>query len=87
MITTFDTKQCSLQHDQKIIDRPSYNQHVCEESSDIILDCNELENIDSAGLEALIWLLDELKQRGCKLRLTCLRETVIRTFEIRYDHA
>ena len=55
---------------------------ICEESSDAILDCNELEHIDSAGLEALIWLLDELKQRGCKLRLTCLHETVIRAFEI-----
>jgi anti-anti-sigma factor len=55
---------------------------LVEGSSNAILDCSDLDHIDSAGLEALLWLTDELNQRECKLRLACVTQTVIRAFEI-----
>ena len=54
----------------------------CEGPTDVILDCRELDHIDSAGLETFLWLRDELNEHGCKLRLACVTETVIRAFEI-----
>ena len=35
------------------------NETLCESESDVILDCAGLDHIDSAGLEALLWLTDE----------------------------
>jgi len=55
---------------------------LCESPSDVILDCTGLDHIDSAGLEALLWLTDELTQQGYKLRLACVNKSVIRAFEI-----
>ena len=50
--------------------------------SDVIVDCTDLDQIDSAGLETLLWLTDELTKLGCKLRLACVSQTVSRAFEI-----
>ena len=58
------------------------NETLCESQSDVILDCAGLDHIDSAGLEALLWLTDELTQQEYKLRLACVSTSVIRAFEI-----
>ena len=58
------------------------NETLCESQSDVILDCAGLDHIDSAGLEALLWLTDELTQQGYKLRLACVNKSVIRAIEI-----
>ncbi len=55
---------------------------LSESPSDVILDCAGLDHIDSAGLETLLWLTDELTQQGCKLRLACVPQTVSRAFVI-----
>ena len=57
-------------------------EELCEGFSNTILDCAGLDHIDSAGLEALLWLSEELTQRECKLRLASVTQTVIRAFEI-----
>ena len=57
-------------------------EELSEGFSNIILDCAGLDHIDSAGLETLLWLSDELTQRECKLRLASVTQTVIRAFEI-----
>jgi len=38
-------------------------------ASDIILDCSEVDLIDSIGLESLLWLSDETESCGFRLRV------------------
>ena len=50
--------------------------------SDVILDCSGLDLVDSAGLESLLWLTDELDKQGKKLRFASVSQTVTRAFEL-----
>ena len=47
-----------------------------------ILDCSDLDLVDSAGLESLLWLTDELDKQGNKLRFASVSQTVTRAFEL-----
>ena len=50
--------------------------------SDVILDCSGLDLVDSAGLESLLWLTDELDKQGNKLRFASVSQMVTRAFEL-----
>lgn len=51
-------------------------------SRDVLLDMNELSLVDSAGLELLLWLSDEVAQRAGQLRLVGPDETIRKILEI-----
>lgn len=48
----------------------------------VVLDLEHLETVDSAGLELLLWLMDEVSERAGQLRLVRPDETVQKIFEI-----
>lgn len=50
--------------------------------SDVILDCAGLDIVDSAGLEAFLWLTEELHEQGNKLRFASVQKTIVRAFEL-----
>ena len=58
------------------------NEMLSDTPSDVILDCSGLDLVDSAGLEALLWLTDALDQTSSKLRLASVSQTVNRAFKI-----
>ena len=43
---------------------------------DFVLDLEELEHIDSQGLETLLWLQDECAEQLGQVRLACVREHI-----------
>lgn len=49
---------------------------------DVVLDMEYLTLIDSAGLELLLWLLDEAGERNGQLRLVKPDETVRKIFQL-----
>lgn len=49
---------------------------------DVLLDVNELTLVDSAGLELLLWLSDQVAQRSGQLRLVGPDETIRKILEI-----
>ncbi|MDP7007978.1 MAG: STAS domain-containing protein [Phycisphaerales bacterium] len=51
-------------------------------SSDIVVDCTALKQIDSVGLESLLWLSDEAKNNGVRLRLACVPSSVENIFRL-----
>jgi anti-sigma B factor antagonist len=58
---------------QKALDRRSYN---------IVVSCGELRYIASAGLGALMGVIDEVRTNGGDIRIADLNETVRNIFEI-----
>jgi anti-sigma B factor antagonist len=51
-------------------------------SSDIVVDCTSLSQIDSVGLESLLWLSDEARSNNYRLRLACVPQTVTNIFRL-----
>lgn len=49
---------------------------------DVVLDCEHLEFVDSAGLESWLRLMDQTKDRRGQLRLVKLDATVSKILEI-----
>jgi anti-anti-sigma factor len=49
---------------------------------DVVLDVQYLETVDSAGLELLLWLLDEVSGRAGQLRLVRPDDVVLKILEI-----
>jgi anti-sigma B factor antagonist len=49
---------------------------------DVVLDVAHLTYIDSAGLEALLWIVDEGAARGGQLRLVSPDETICRILHV-----
>ena len=49
---------------------------------DIVLDMEHLQSIDSAGLEALLWIVDEAADRGGQLRLVNPDHNIRKILEI-----
>ena len=49
---------------------------------DVVIDIEHLILIDSAGLELLLWLIDELADRQGQLKLVRPEETVKKIFEL-----
>ncbi len=49
---------------------------------DIVLDLEYLTFVDSAGLETLLWIIDEASERGGQLRLVKPDPTVSKILEI-----
>ena len=49
---------------------------------DVVLDLEYLTLIDSAGLELLLWLLDEVSERGGQLRLVKPDEIVRKILQL-----
>lgn len=43
-----------------------------EASTGLVIECSELERLDSSGLETLIWLQEELERRGLSMRIASL---------------
>jgi anti-sigma B factor antagonist len=50
--------------------------------TNIILDCGNLEHIDSLGLESFLWLSDELNRNGNKLKFAAVSESVQTVFKL-----
>lgn len=48
----------------------------------VVLDLEHLQLIDSAGLELLLWLIDELADRHGQLRLVQPDDTIEKIFEV-----
>jgi anti-sigma B factor antagonist len=48
----------------------------------LVVNCSALEYIASAGLGAIMGVIDEIRGRGGDLRLASLNETVLNIFEI-----
>ena len=49
---------------------------------DIVLDLEYMTQIDSAGLEALLWIMDELAERHGQMRLVNPDETIKTVLEV-----
>jgi anti-sigma B factor antagonist len=49
---------------------------------DIVLDIEHMTLIDSAGLENLLWLIDEVSDHNGQVRLVKPEETVRKVFEL-----
>ena len=49
---------------------------------DVVLDVEHLNLVDSAGLESLLWLLDEVADRNGQLRLVRPDETVKKILQL-----
>jgi anti-sigma B factor antagonist len=49
---------------------------------DLVLDIEHLSFLDSAGIEALLWLIDEASQRGGQVRLVNPDQTIAKILEI-----
>lgn len=48
----------------------------------LVVNCSALEYIASAGLGAIMGVIDEIRRNGGDLRLSSLNETVLNIFEI-----
>ena len=57
-------------------------ERMTDGKSEIVLDLHELEMIDSAGLELLLWLSDEVANHGGQLRLVRPSNAVAKIFSI-----
>ena len=55
---------------------------VKKSNTNIILDCGELDHIDSVGLESFLWLSDELNRNGNKLKFAAVSESVQAVFKL-----
>ena len=51
-------------------------------SRDVLLQMKDLSLVDSAGLELLLWLSDEIARRAGQLRLIAPEETIRKILEI-----
>ncbi len=51
-------------------------------ASDIVVDCTALTQIDSVGLESLLWLSDETRSNASRLRLACVPKTISNIFRL-----
>lgn len=49
---------------------------------DFVLDCADLEFVDSQGLEALLWLQEQCAQRLGQVRLAACRDNVLTILQI-----
>jgi anti-sigma B factor antagonist len=49
---------------------------------DVVLEVGNMTFVDSSGLEALLWIIDEAAARGGQLRLVSPDETVRKILEI-----
>ena len=52
-----------------------------ESPSNVILDCENLDMIDSIGLESFLWLSELLAQSNHQLRCANVNETIAQIFE------
>ena len=62
-------------------------QRACQERfaadiRDVVLDIEHLTFVDSAGLESLLWLVDETSARGGQVRLVNPDQTTMKILEI-----
>lgn len=62
--------------------RKSATQHMAAATRDFVLDVAEVEFIDSAGLEALIWLQDTAAGKLGQVRLACTGPNVEKILEM-----
>lgn len=53
-----------------------------EEESDILIDCINLEYVDSTGLGALIYVLKKLKEKEYQIYLTNMKPNIRKLFDI-----
>lgn len=53
-----------------------------EKNTDLIIDCKDLEYIDSTGLGALVGVLKALKQADNNMHLKNLRSNILKLFRI-----
>jgi anti-sigma B factor antagonist len=58
---------------QKSLDQNRFN---------LVINCSELSYVASAGLGAIMGVIDEIRRQGGDLRLASLNETVLNIFEI-----
>ena len=76
----------SIQGDLSVDESDNFKRSIREETnnfaSDIIVDCTSLSQIDSVGLESLLWLSDETRSNACRLRLACVPKTVANIFRL-----
>ncbi len=60
---------------------------LADKGRDFVLDMQELEFIDSKGLETLLWLQEQADQRLGQVRLVSPSETIQKIFEVtRLEH-
>lgn len=69
------------------LDQADYFRRSCQERFDagivdFVLDLEHLLIIDSAGLESLLWLRDEVATRGGQMRLVGPDEAILKILEI-----
>jgi anti-anti-sigma factor len=55
---------------------------VSRNISGIVLDMNNIEFIDSAALEELLWVKDFCDEKNCQLKLAALDENCLKILEI-----
>lgn len=69
------------------VDQSDAFRRACQERlaagiHDIVLDLEHLVLIDSAGLELLLWLVDELGERGGQIRLVKPDDTIRKILQL-----
>ncbi len=52
--------------------RSRCKQWMDESNTGLIVECSDLERMDSSGLDAMLWLQEELDRRGLTMRLVAL---------------
>lgn len=53
-----------------------------EKESDIVIDCKDLEYVDSTGLGVLIYILKELEEKEYKVYLDNIKPNIRKLFDI-----
>jgi len=48
----------------------------------LILDCKAMKTINSEGLEALLWVIEEIQNAGGVVKIASLQKNAIKIFEI-----
>ena len=69
------------------VDQADAFRRACQERFDagarhVVVDMENLTVVDSAGLEALLWIIDEVSGRGGQLRLVKPDSTISKVLEI-----
>jgi anti-sigma B factor antagonist len=64
-----------LSDDTLEVFRATVERNLLNGRADFVVNFEKVASIDSAGLEALLWLKDECRQRGGDLKLAALDET------------
>jgi anti-sigma B factor antagonist len=74
--------QGELDHDSVEIVQNAITNVISSQKTGIIIDMQNVDFVDSAGLEQLLWARDYCDENHCQLRLACLKDNCRKILEL-----